>query len=136
METNPTEQRLSFLVDYASGQGSMSALCERYRVSRPTGYKWLKRANASGLDFLQELSRRPHSCPHATPPVLQARLLEARRRHPTWGPRKLLALMRRQERRPGTAFAWPARSTVAALLRRHGLSAPRRRRARRGHPGR
>lgn len=129
-------ERWQFVRDARQRLATFTDLCALYGISRVTGYKWLKRANASGLDFLQELSRRPHSCPHATPPVLQARLLEARRRHPTWGPRKLLALMRRQERRQGTAFAWPARSTVAALLRRNGLSAKRPRRARRGHPGR
>jgi hypothetical protein len=48
----------------------------------------------------------------------------------------LLALVRRQDRRHGTAFAWPARSTVAELLRRNGLTTPRRRRAVRDHPGR
>ena len=32
---------------------------------------------AERLDFLQELSRRPHACPHATPAVLTARLLRA-----------------------------------------------------------
>jgi transposase InsO family protein len=129
-------ERRQFIVDARQRLVTFTDLCALYGISRVTGYKWLERANASGLDFLQELSRRPHGCPHATPPVLQARLLEARRRHPTWGPRKLLALMRRQERRQGTAFAWPARSTVAELLRRNGLSAARRRRARRGHPGR
>lgn len=129
-------ERRQFIRDARQRLVTFTDLCALYGISRVTGYKWLERANASGLDFLQELSRRPHTCPHATPPVLQARLLEARRRHPTWGPRKLLALMHRQERRQGTAFAWPARSTVAELLRRNGLSAPRRRRARRGHPGR
>jgi transposase InsO family protein len=44
--------------------------------------------------------------------------------------------VRRQDRRRGHEFAWPARSTVAELLRRNGLSTPRRRRASRGHPGR
>src|SRR5438094_6919159 len=129
-------ERRQFIRDARQRLVTFTELCALYGISRVTGYKWLQRANASGLDVRQELSRRPHSCPHATPPMLQARLLEARRRHPTWGPRKLLALMRRQERRQGTAFAWPARSTVAELLRRNGLSAPRRRRARRGHPGR
>jgi transposase InsO family protein len=129
-------ERRQFIVDARQRLVTFTDLCALYGISRVTGYKWLQRANASGLDFLQELSRRPHTCPQATPPVLQGRLLEARRRHPTWGPRKLLALMRRQERRQGTAFAWPARSTVAELLRRNGLSVPRRRRARRGHPGR
>jgi len=43
--------------------------------------------------------------------------------------------MRRQEGRQGTAFAWPARSTEAELLRRNGLSRKRRRQVPRGHPG-
>ncbi len=135
-QVNVMTERFQFLRDARQRLVTFTELCALYGISRFTGYKWLRRAEQSGLDFLQELSRRPHTCPHATPPLLQARLLEARRRHPTWGPRKLLALMRRQERRQGTAFAWPARSTVAELLRRNGLSAPRRRRARRSHPGR
>ncbi len=129
-------ERLQFVRDARQRLVTFTELCALYGISRVTGYKWLERAEHSGLDFLQELSRRPHSCPHATPAELQARLLEARRRHPTWGPRKLLALVHRQDRRHGTAFAWPARSTVAELLRRNGLTAPRRRRPARGHLGR
>jgi hypothetical protein len=41
METNAMEQQLSFVVDYESGQWSMSELYERYRITRPTGYKWV-----------------------------------------------------------------------------------------------
>ena len=129
-------QRLQFVRDARRRLMTLTELCARYGISRVTGYKWLERAERSGLDFLEELSRRPHSCPHATPVELQARLLDARRHHPTWGPRKLLALVHRQDRRQGTDFAWPARSTVAELLRRNGLSAPRRRRGARGHLGR
>ena len=60
---------------------TLTELCALYGISRVTGYKWLERAEHSGLDFLQELSRRPHSCPHATPAELQRRLLDARHRH-------------------------------------------------------
>ncbi len=130
------KERFQFVRDARQRLMSFTELCALYGVSRTVGYKWLHRAEQSGLDFLEELSRRPHSCPHATPPVLAARLLDARRHHPSWGPRKLLALVRRQDRRHGTAFAWPARSTVAELLRRNGLSATRRRHTVRGHPGR
>lgn len=129
-------ERLQFVRDARDRLVSFTELCALYGISRTTGYKWLHRAEQSGLAFLDELSRRPHSCPHATPPALQARLLEARRRHPTWGPRKLLALVRRGDRRHGAGFAWPARSTVAELLRRNGLTAKRRRRHTRPHPGR
>jgi len=92
----------------------------------------LHRAEQTGLDFLQELSRRPQRCPHATP---AARVLEARRHHPTWGPRQLLVWLRRQDRRRGQTHSWPARSTVAELLKPNGLTVPRRWRSRRSHPG-
>ncbi|MBI3504373.1 MAG: hypothetical protein HY059_05990 [Proteobacteria bacterium] len=61
---------------------TFAELCALYGICRVTGYKWLARAERSGLDFLEELSRRPHSCPHATPAESQARLLGARRAAP------------------------------------------------------
>lgn len=130
------KERFQFVRDARRRLVSFTELCAMYGISRPVGYKWLHRAERSGMDYLEELSRRPHACPHATPPELTARLLEVRRHHPTWGPRKLLALVRRQDRRRGHDLEWPARSTVAELLRRNGLTTRRRRRAIRGHPGR
>jgi len=55
------------------------------------------------------------------------RLCEARRRHPTWSARKLIAVLGRQ----WPNLPWPARSTGCALLKAHGLvrSRPRRRRS-------
>jgi transposase InsO family protein len=125
-------ERHRFIADARQRVASFTELCRHYGISRTTGYKWLDRADQSGLDYLQELSRRPRTCPHATAPELVAKLVEARRHHPDWGPRKLLKLLRRQDRHQ----PWPARSTVAALLRRHGLVLPRRRRTYPGHPGR
>ena len=60
-------QRLQFVRDARRRLMTLTELCALYGISRVTGYKWLERAERSGLDFLQELSRRPHSCPHATP---------------------------------------------------------------------
>jgi transposase InsO family protein len=128
----PMDDRRQFVRDARHYTGSWTELCARYDISRKTGYKWLARAEAGGLDPLAEQSRRPETCPHATPPALVAALLEARQRHPHWGPRKLLALLRRRD----PHAAWPARSTAADLLRRAGLTAPRPRRRRPGHPGR
>ena len=135
-QVDPMTQRLSFVRDARQRLAPFTDLCQLYDISRTTGYKWLHRAEQSGFDYLQELSRRPHSCPHATPPALTAWLLEAHRHHPSWGPRKLLKLLRRQARRWGTEPRWPARSTVAELLRRNGVTTPRRRRHYSGHPGR
>ncbi len=131
-EVNAMTERLRFIRDARQRVASFTELCHHYGISRTTGYKWLERANQSGLDYLQELSRRPQRCPHATPPELVQRLIEARRHHPHWGPRKLLKLVHRQD----PAQPCPARSTVAAILKRHGLVLPRRRRSYPGHPGR
>jgi hypothetical protein len=39
METDKERQRRGFVADHASGQWSMAELCERYGISRPTGYE-------------------------------------------------------------------------------------------------
>jgi putative transposase len=129
---DPMTERLRFITDVRRRVASFAELCARHGVSRKTGYKWLHRAERDGTAALAERSRRPHSCPHATGPAVVQVVLAARRRHPSWGPRKLVKLLQRGAPRQD----WPARSTVADLLRRHGLIEPRRRRRYPGHPGR
>lgn len=60
-ELKPMDQRILFVVDHVKGVESMSAQCARYGVSRKTGYKWLERYEAEGLDGLAERSRRRHA---------------------------------------------------------------------------
>ena len=131
-ETTPMDERLQFVADVRRETEEIAVLCRRYGISRKTGYKWLARYAEAGPGGLADRSHRTHACPHATDPGAVDALCELRRRHPTWGPKKLLAVLAR--RRP--ALALPASSTAAALLKRAGLvTAPRRRRAP-GHPGR
>ncbi len=126
------DERLLFIADYKHQVFSIAELCRRFQISRPTAYKWITRYEADGLRGLHNHSRRPHTSPTATPEHIVTRVLEARRRHPSWGPKKLLDPL--QRRHP--TWPWPAPSTVAALLKRHGLVRPRRRTVRRGHAGR
>jgi putative transposase len=98
-------------------------LCARYGVSRPTGYTWVDRYVSAGPTALVDRSAAPRMHPNATPAAVAELLLETRQAHPTWGPRKLIASVAR--RYPGLKL--PAVSTVAELLRRTGLSAPRKR---------
>jgi putative transposase len=130
METNVVDERRQFVLDFASGQWSMSELCERYGVSRPTGYKWLARQRAEGDDGLLDSTRAPHHCPHRTGDDVEALLLAARREF-GWGAKKLLLVL--AKRHP--AKAWPARSTVNAILERHGVLHKNRRRRKWSHPG-
>jgi transposase len=49
--------------------------------SRATAYKWLRRFRLEGEGGLVDRPSRPHHCPHRTPAHLEARILQARRRH-------------------------------------------------------
>ena len=129
--TSPMDQKLQFIVEYIQHSGSLSELCERYGVSRKTGYKWLGRYMDNGPAGLLELSRRPRGCSHAISASVVEAILAVRRRHPSWGARKLLAFLARTH----PHWDYPARSTVCDLLKRNGLVPHRRRRARVGHPG-
>jgi len=125
------ELRTRFALDYADGLYSTAELCTRYNISRKTGYKWIGRYLRDGLPGLEERSRRPNSCPHQTPADVEELLVECRTKHPFWGPQKLLYCLTR--RHPKITF--PAKSTVGAILVRHGLIEPRRRRRSSRHPG-
>ena len=109
----------------------MTELCDQYGVSRKTGYKWVARYEADGRAGLNDRSRRPHHSPRATDPEIVERLCEARRRHPTWSARKLIAVLRRHH----PEVAWPAPLDRLRLAEGAPVgpraSAPRSRRVRR-----
>jgi transposase InsO family protein len=131
-ESSLMDQRTQFIADYRRGLEPVAELAARYGISRKTAYKWIERYDAAGPAGLLDRSRRPSSCPHATDSTTVEAILEARRHHPRWGAKKLLRLLARR----APQRAWPARSTICDLLKRHDLIPPRRRRPRVGHPGR
>lgn len=122
------DERARFVLEAELSDLSISELCRRHHISRPTGYKWLKRYRAEGLNGLHDRPHRPHSCPHATPPVVVERILELRERR-GWGARKLARIVE-------TEFGHrPSNDTVHRILRRHGLVDTRKPKRRRTHPG-
>ena len=120
------EQRMRFIHDWQKQQDSMAELCRRYGISRRVGYKWLKRYRQEGIEGLQDQSRAPRRHPNQTPAALEERIVALRARHGRWGPTTLKAVLERKD----AAVTWPARSTIGQLLKRQGLSLPRRRRPR------
>ena len=132
LETAPMDQRSQFVAAHQCGLYSMTELCARHGVSRKTGYKWLARYAAEGPPGLCDRSHAPRACPHRIGDALAALRRATRRAHPTWGPAKLLQYL--APRHPEVED-WPAVSTVADLLARHGLVRPRRRRRPVTHPG-
>lgn len=125
-ERKALQLRTEFLEEVRRGEDAFAELCRKYSISRVTGYKWTKRYAQQGPDGLNELSRAPRHSPQAIRAAVAEQILALRRKHPRWGPRKLRHWLNR--RHPETR--WPAFSSIAALLKREGLSHPRRRRVR------
>jgi putative transposase len=117
-------ERVKFIARYLQQDLSFSGLCDLAGVSRKTGYKWVERYETGGVTALVDRSRAPLAHPQAVSTALVEAIVAARRRHPRWGPRKLLALLQRQQ----SAIPWPVASTIGDILRRHDLVRKRRRR--------
>jgi len=124
-ESTPVSERMAFVTRLLGGE-RMTELCAEYGISRKTGYKFKDRYETLGPAGLYEISRRPKNSPGRTPIEVQLLLIAARRAHPTWGPRKLVAIVARSHR----DVMLPAPSTVGGILARAGLVKPRRRRNR------
>ncbi|MFF4362963.1 IS481 family transposase [Streptomyces sp. NPDC001604] len=77
-------------------------------VSRQCAHRWVNRYRAEGWPGLHDRSSRPRTCPNRTPPEVEDRVLEARRR------------LRRGPEQIAEATGVAAR-TVSRILRRHRM---------------
>jgi putative transposase len=125
-ESKALDERKRFVAEWKTGEEDFAELCRRYGIARQTGYKWTTRYTEEGEAGLAEHSRAPQHCPHALSPSVRDAIVELRRQHPRWGPRKLRSYL--QTRQPQQN--WPATSSIGALLSREGLAHPRRPRRR------
>lgn len=123
-ESRVMEERIRFVRDYERAEMTMAELCRVYGIARKTGYKIWRRWEEQGAAGLEEWSRAPLRHPNQTPAGMEAAVLELRRAHMRWGPRKLREVLRRSQ------SGVPAASTIGALLQRAGLVMERRRRRR------
>ena len=121
-------RRLGFVKLALKAQQSMSQLCRAFGISRKTGYKWKERFERDGRLGLRARSSRPHRSPGQTSSVWVRRIRKMRRRHRSWGSRKLAARLRQAY---GKKRA-PAARTIGEWLKRMKLSRGGRRRSPRG----
>lgn len=128
--TEKMKQKTAFVEAKETGLFTMSELCERYGISRPTGYLWWNRYQEEGYEGLEERSRAPRTCSHAMSEETKRLILEMRTKE-RWGARKLRDWLRNQ--RPGVKP--PAVSTLQNFLEQNGLVKKRRRRGKWKHPG-
>ena len=123
-ETGIMDERLRFVVECVSGEETMSALCAAYGISRKCGYKWLGRYREFGAEGLHDQPRAPLNHGRATPWDVVERIVAMKEAHPLWGPKKIMARLKRAE----PCCGWPAVSTAGEILKRHGLVGRKRRR--------
>ncbi len=81
-ELSAMDAKVSFIAECRRGEDPMTVLCERYGISRETGYLWKRRYQAEGMRGLEERSRAPHHLAHPTPPAMSDQLIALREQHP------------------------------------------------------
>jgi len=123
------EERLRLIARLLDGE-AMSEVCREFGVSRQTGYKIFERYKDHGLEALSDRSRRPVRYANQLPPQIESLIVRCKQEKPHWGARKIREVL---VRRLDGDFRVPAKSTIHAVLCRHGLvkalSRPRRRAA-------
>ena len=129
--TDPLMERARLVAAHLDGHFSVTELAARFGVSRPTVYEWVARFRDGGAEALADRSRARHGQHARTDAEAERLIVAARRAHPTWGARKLLPYLAARH----DGVRWPAVSTAAAILARHGLTKPRRKRRPPKHPG-
>lgn len=114
------DERLRFVAKLLDGE-AMSDVCRDFGISRKTGYKIFNRYREQGLHALSDRSRRPVRYANQLPEQLESQIVALKRDKPHWGARKIRELL---VRRLDQDVRIPARSTIHAVLHRHGLVKP------------
>lgn len=128
--TTRIDQRRAFIAEWREGEETVSALAASFGVSRKTAYKIINRFQELGEEGLLDRNSAPRSSPRATPPEIAERIIDAKRKDPKLGPKKIVGGL--QTAHPG--LPWPAPSTAGVILDRAGLVRRRRRPRRRTPP--
>src|SRR6476469_7431215 len=116
-ETSVMEERLRFVARLLDGE-SMTYVCREFGISRKTGYKIFDRYREHGLAALSDRSRRPVRYANQLPVQIESLIVRLKAEKPHWGARKIRELL---VRRLDGDVRVPAKSTIHAVLDRHGL---------------
>lgn len=116
-EVDRVELRRIFIERVRSGGVNMSEACRDFGISRPTGYKWLRRYEQEGALGLNDRSRCPLRVASTSPKMVEAIISERSRRK--WGARKIRKRLETLGNSP------PSERTVNRVLKRAGLQSRR-----------
>ena len=111
------EQRYKAVLAVIGDGRTITEVASAWSVSRQTLHQWLTRYEEGGLEALSDRSHRPDSCPHQMSADIEVAVLELRRIHPGWGPRRIVFELAKQD-------TTASESGVYRALRRANLIAP------------
>lgn len=120
-ECNLMNERVKFVARLLDGE-NMSAVCREFGISRKTGYKIFNRYKECGLEGLKDQSRRPYRNANRLPFQIERTILRIKKERSSWGAPKIHEKLSREY----PMIKAPAKSTVHAVLERHGLVKKRR----------
>ena len=122
-ECQKMDEKLRFVARYLDGE-KIAALCREFGISRVTGHKIIDRYRESGMEAFTDRSRRPYRQANQLPFQVEALIVQIKREWPNWGAPKIRERLISQ----CPLVRTPAKSTVHAVLARHGLVRSRKRR--------
>ena len=122
-ESTKMDEKLKFVSRYLDGE-KIATLCQEFGISRVTGHKIIDRYKDSGLEAFTDRSRRPFRQANRLPFQVEQLIVNLKKEFPTWGAPKLRDRLHTHY----PELALPAKSTVHAVLDRHGLVKKKRRR--------
>jgi transposase InsO family protein len=114
-------QKKKFITLWETGRFTKTYLCEEFRISRPTGDAIIQRYQEVGWDALEEQSRGHKSHPLTTAKNIEDAIVNERKEHSNWGGKKIRVLLLRTY----DASEIPSETTVNNILKKHGLTVPR-----------
>jgi transposase InsO family protein len=120
------DERYFFINECRAGKRTITDICKDFGISRTLGYRYIRQYAQYGMEGLKDRSRAPHACPNKTPKVIADTIISFRKKHPRYGPEKILAKL--SEQYPDRK--WPAASTTNLILKKNNLI-PERHRIRR-----
>jgi transposase len=124
VELSVVEQRYQAVLAVIRDGVSVVEVASRFGVSRQAVHRWLRWYEDQGSPG-SSIGPIAPKCSHQMDPAVEVWVLEARRRNPGWGPRRLVHEASRQGAEPV-----PSRSGVYRALRRAELIDPNARRRR------
>ncbi len=118
--------KTAMIGDWRQQKHTITELSNKYSISRPTVYKWLRRYETQGNKGLEDQSRRPLKSPRQTNAQIIELIVKEKLKNRHRGPKKIWHQLKRQY----PAMVLPVVSTIGEWLKKHGLVTRRIRRSR------